>query len=208
MQLQDVSKNYDHAARYYDGLTCFVFQSVLRVEDKYRLKAVSLLEDINGKRVLDIGCGTGRNFPLLVAAVGEQGEIIGLDYSEGMLSEAQALIDKEEWHNITLVRGDAVALEGIGESSFDAIISTWCLGIVHDLEAALKQALSKLEPGGRISIMDFQRACPDTGPLRWLYPVYSKILQYTGIDSPEDLDDDLLRAKWARGQQLLERVLF
>jgi len=56
-----------------------------------------------------------------------------------------------------------------------------------------------------MAIMDFARARPDRRWLRWLYPVYSLVIRWAGIDSAEDLDDARLRAEWQRGRAVLER---
>ena len=68
MKLDEVSENYDGAARYYDRLTDIVFGRIPKLE-KYRSHTINLLGDISGATVLDVGCGTGRNFPLLVERV-------------------------------------------------------------------------------------------------------------------------------------------
>jgi len=201
VQLSDVVRNYDWAAPRYDRWTDLVFGRLLGIE-KYREKTIELLGPLQGATVLDIGCGTGRNFPLLVPRVGASGRIIGLDYSEGMLAQARARVAAQGWVNVELIRGDAAKLEGVPEN-VDAIVSVWCLGIVHDLEAALGRALDVLKPGGRIAIMDFGRSRPDHGPLHWLYPFYSFVLAHAGIDSREDLDDAALRQRWERGHRLL-----
>ena len=57
------------------------------------------------------------------------------------------------------------------------------------------------------AIMDFERARPERGLLRRLYPVYGKLLQWSGIDNAEDLDDERLHAKWRRGRDVLENRL-
>jgi ubiquinone/menaquinone biosynthesis C-methylase UbiE len=201
MQLTDVIRNYDWAAPRYDRWADLVFQHLLRVE-KYRQKTLDLLGLLEGATVLDIGCGTGRNFPILVPRVGVAGRVIGLDYSEGMLAQARKRAEAHGWKNVELIRGDATKLAGVPEH-VDAVASMWCLGIVYDLEAALGRALDLLKPGGRIAIMDFARARPDRGPLRWLYPFYRFALVRAGIDSPEDLDDAALRRRWERGRRLL-----
>jgi ubiquinone/menaquinone biosynthesis C-methylase UbiE len=168
MQLTDVVRNYDWAAPRYDRWADLVFQHVLGVE-KYREKTLRLPGSLEDATVLDIGCGTGRNFPILVPRVGARGRIIGFDYSEGMLEQARKRVAAQGWNNVELIRGDAVKLVGVPEN-VDAVTSIWCLGIVYDLEAALGRALDVLKPGGRIAIMDFARARPDHGPLHWLYP--------------------------------------
>lgn len=205
MQLKDVARNYDRASRYYDRLTDIVFGCVLGLE-QYRQRTIELLGDLDGATVLDVGCGTGRNFPHLVPRVGERGRVVGLDFSEGMLEQAGRRVASMGWKNVSLVQGDAVTLEGVPEP-VDAVTSAWCYGIVYDLEAALNRALDVLRPGGRIAIMDFDRARPERGPLRRLYPVYSKLLQWAGIDTAEDLDDARLQARWTRGRGVLRARL-
>ncbi len=205
MRLEDVPHNYDRAAPWYDTWTELVFERALRLR-QYRDKTIDLLGELDGATVLDIGCGTGRNFPLLQPRVGKQGRIIGLDYSEGMLAQARDRIDTQGWHNVELTRGDAVKLENVPEP-VDAVVSVWCLGIVYDLDAALNRAVDVLRPGGKIAIMDFCRSRPDRGPLRWLYPAYSFALKHAGIDTYEDLDDAKLRAKWERGRGVLRSRL-
>lgn len=82
MRLTDVQENYDRVAKHYDTWTDLVFGQVLGVEG-LREHTIDLLGDVDGKLVLDIGCGTGRNFPFLVPRVGANGRIIGVDYSPG-----------------------------------------------------------------------------------------------------------------------------
>ena len=205
MKLNEVTQNYDGAARYYDRLTDIVFGRVLGLE-RYRGHTIDLLGNLDGATVLDVGCGTGRNFPLLTERVGERGKIVGVDYSEGMLEQARRRIKSKGWRNVVLIQGDAVRLDGVSEP-VDAVTSMWCLGIVYDLEAALGRAVDLLRPGGSLSIMDFGQSRPDSGLLRWLFPLYSIALRAAGIDSTEDLDNARLEAKWARGKDVLKARL-
>jgi ubiquinone/menaquinone biosynthesis C-methylase UbiE len=205
MELEQVTYNYDRAASWYDAGADWIFSRLLGIE-RYRETTIGLLGDLEGATVLDVGCGTGRNFPLLAPRVGPRGRVIGIDYSEGMLGRARARIDGGGWRNVEVRRGDAVKLDVISEP-VDAVVSVWCLGIVHDLEAALHRAIDVLRPGGRIAIMDFGRSRPDRGVLHWLYPFYALLLRRSGIDSPEDLDDSRLRARWERGRDFLRARL-
>lgn len=205
MKLEDVPKNYDRVADRYDRWLELVFGRVLRIE-RLREHTIDLLGELHGKVVLDIGCGTGRNFPFLVSRVGANGRIIGIDASEGMLEVARARIGRERWKNVEIRRDDAAKLATI-DAPVDAVVSVWCMGIVHDLDAALDRAVDVLRPRGRFVIMDFDQARPDHGLLRWLHPVYSLVLRWAGIDAAEDLDDAQLRDKWSRGRAVLERRL-
>ena len=131
---------------------------------------------------------------------------MGPDCSNGMLAHARRRVQHRRWHNLSLVQGDAVTLEGV-PGPFDAVVSVWSYGIVYDLEAALNGAVDVLRPGGRIAILDFERARPERGLLRPLYPVYARVLQRAGIDSAEDVDDAQLRARWSNGRRLLHARL-
>lgn len=205
MHLDDVVEKYDAASKHYDRMIDIVFGRVLNVE-RHRERVIGLIGDVEGGVVVDVGCGTGRNFPLLVRSVGEHGRIIGVDCSEGMLDQARHRVQQHGWHNIDLVRGDAVELAGIREP-VDAVVSVWCYGTVYDLVGALNRAIDVLRPGGRIAIMTFVRACPEGGLLRWLYPLYRFAVQCAGIDPSRDFDSAALEAKWERGRQVLHARL-
>ncbi len=97
-----VSQRYDRIAR----LIPF-FEWVLFLPRGLRRKAVERLGLSRGDSVLEIGCGTGRNFPYLREAVGPAGRIYGVDISRGMLHEASALCDANQWRNIELSECDA-----------------------------------------------------------------------------------------------------
>src|ERR1700710_534186 len=76
-----------------------------------RRRAVAALGLKPGDTVLEIGAGTGRNFPYLVEAVGPSGTVIGIDASPGMLAEAHKLIERRGWSNVQLLQQDAAQLE-------------------------------------------------------------------------------------------------
>ena len=71
--------DFDQAAviRRYDRLAGLIpfFEWVLFLPWGLRKEAVSRLDLRRGDRVLEVGCGTGRNFPYLHDAVGDTGRI-------------------------------------------------------------------------------------------------------------------------------------
>ena len=205
MRLKDVNTNYNRAAYYYDCMTEAVFGFLLGAE-KHREIVVNLLGELDGATVLDLGCGTGRNFPLLADKVGEQGKVIGVDYSEGMLQKARKRIEREGWKNIELVRDDVANLDAI-DGPFDVVIAVWVMGIVHDFQSGLSNAVRCLARGGRLAIIDFEKSRPDHGLLRWLFPAYSIALRVAGVDSAEDLDNVALQQIWKHGRKLLSEKL-
>jgi ubiquinone/menaquinone biosynthesis C-methylase UbiE len=105
-----------------------------------------------GDRVLEIGCGTGRNFPHLRKAVGPTGKVYGVDLSTGMLAKARELCTRESWSNVELTHCDA--LEYIPPEPLDGILFGLSYNTMPHHLAVLRQAWKQLRPGGRIVILD------------------------------------------------------
>jgi len=91
------SRRYTVGARVYDVLS--LEWPIYRAG---RRAGLDLLRLRPGDRVLDVGCGTGLNFPLLSAAVGPSGSIVGVASSESMLARARTLIRRNRWANVTV----------------------------------------------------------------------------------------------------------
>lgn len=88
----------------YDRLAGFIplFEWLLFLPRGFRRTAVARLALPPGSRVLEVGCGTGRNFPFLHDVIGPTGRIDGVDLSPGMLREAQTLVTQHGWRNVRL----------------------------------------------------------------------------------------------------------
>ena len=84
---------YQKQAKDYD-------QSGIHGLDAFRREAVKRLDLKRGDLVVDIGCGTGLNFPWLQEAVGPQGRIIGVDLTDAMLEQARRRIAEAGWKTI------------------------------------------------------------------------------------------------------------
>ena len=145
---------YTHSASWYDTASA---EPIYRVGRERAIPALHLQE---GSRVLDIGCGTGLSFPLLLAAVGPRGQVVCVDRSREMLEVARRKTIHAPPGTVALVEADAeqfdhvaAGLDGSG-ATFDAVLFTYSLSLMGNWEAAWRQATSLVRPGGRAGIVD------------------------------------------------------
>ena len=129
--------NYDLVVRLFDIFAWFGFNI-----SGWRKQAVSELGLKAGDTVVDIGCGTGLNFPLLHRAVGPQGMIIGVDLSDAMLTQARHTAEANHWANVQLVCADASQFEF--PPRVNAVLSTYTLTLVPDPSASSPTPLQRL----------------------------------------------------------------
>jgi len=154
---------YDVAVRFFDIFALFGFNI-----SGWRRQAVSALGLKPGDTVVDIGCGTGLNFPLLHRAVASHGKIIGVDLSDAMLAQARQAVTANKWTNVQLMCADAAQFEF--PAHVDAVLSTYTLTLVPDCGRAISNACEALAPGGRIAVLDM--AWPPGWPLWWRHVLF------------------------------------
>lgn len=148
---------YQKQAKGYD-------QSGIHGLEPWRREAVKRLELKRGDLVVDIGCGTGLNFPWLQEAVGPQGRIIGVDLTEAMLERARRRVAKEGWKNVELVQADAACYEF--PAQVNGILSTFALTFIPQAKLVIQNGCRALAPGARWVVLDM--AWPRAWPL-WFH---------------------------------------
>ena len=131
--------------------------------DHYRRQTVDALRLSPGDVVVELGCGTGLNFPYLVQAVGSEGRIIGVDLTDAMLEVARERIKKEGWDNVELIQADIATWMPPGNTA--GFFSTLAITLVPEYDTIIHRASQALKPGGRIAIFDMKE--PDNWP-HWL----------------------------------------
>jgi ubiquinone/menaquinone biosynthesis C-methylase UbiE len=148
-QLQATQQFYNRWARLYDQLATAPGVS------SWRQRAAETLSLAAGDTVVEMGCGTGANFPALREAVGPTGTVVGIDLVGGMLDQARYRIDREGWANVHAIRGDATQ-PPVDEA--DAVISTFLIGMLADPAAAVRTWIELVGAGGRVTIMNAGRS--------------------------------------------------
>ncbi len=138
---------YDRLARSYDAVDWFTGNTTHR----YRRRALPYLPEA-GSRVLEIGFGSGK----LHLELAEKYWTAGIDLAPGMVRLTRARLDKAGLRSAVQV-GDARALPW-PDAHFDAVVSTFALSSIPDIEAALDEMTRVLKPGGKLVIVDAGRS--------------------------------------------------
>ncbi|OGO33442.1 MAG: hypothetical protein A2Z16_01025 [Chloroflexi bacterium RBG_16_54_18] len=160
---QQRAPRYNLVVRLFDAFAWFGFNI-----SGWRRLAISALNLKPGDTVVDIGCGTGLNFPLLHQAVTSNGKIIAVDLSNAMLEQARQAIAANKWANVQLVCADAAQIEF--PSKVDAFVSAYTLTLVPDCRRVISNAFASLTPGGRLVVLDM--AWPKYCPLWWRHVLF------------------------------------
>jgi demethylmenaquinone methyltransferase/2-methoxy-6-polyprenyl-1,4-benzoquinol methylase len=166
---QEVQSMYQSGAKYYDFITLLYRLIGLRMK-VYRSHAVKLLHLKQGDCVIELGCGTGLNFPLIIEQIGPGGRFVGVDLTPKMLECAQERVDHSGWKNVELVQSDIAEYdfpEGI-----NGILATGVFGYVAEYDRVIKAASQALVPGGRLVILDGKE--PERLP-SWLFKIVLKL---------------------------------
>jgi len=122
------------------------FDSFADTWDSYRNTNVKILERLlelanipAGATVLDVGSGTGVLLPYLHAAVGAEGKITAVDFSEKMLAKAQEKF--ANLGNVDFIVGDVLEMN-LPAESIDVII---CLNFFPHLHTRKEEFISKMK---------------------------------------------------------------
>lgn len=134
-----------------------------------------------GDTVVEIGCGTGLNFPLLERAVGQDGKVIGVDLTDQMLEIARKRVEKNHWENVELVQTDAAQYSF--PDGVDSILSFFAMCLIPEYDQVICNGANALSPGRKFVICEPR---PLEKPI-WLQKLFLLITRPFGA-SPDDLN--------------------
>jgi SAM-dependent methyltransferase len=165
-------------------------------------------QSLYGCRVLDLGCGSGRDVYALAQLVGPHGEVVGVDMTDEQLEVA---VRFQSYHarsfgfdNVRFLQGyierlDELALEA---GSFDVIVSNCVVNLSPDKAAVMRGVRRLLKPGGEFYFSDVyaSRRVPDAarndpvlygeclgGALYW--NDFLRLARDTGFTDPRLVED-------------------
>jgi arsenite methyltransferase len=113
-----------------------------------------------GMKVLDLGCGSGRDCYLLSKLVGPEGWVIGVDMTPEQLEVANR---HRSWHaerfgyaNVEFLHGfiENLAAAGIADSSIDVVVSNCVINLSPEKNRVLGEIFRVLKPGGELYFSD------------------------------------------------------
>jgi ubiquinone/menaquinone biosynthesis C-methylase UbiE len=177
-------EKYRKSASRYDVTSRLNF--ALGPQRAHRRRAVQALRLRPGDTVVEIGCGTGLNFPLIEQEIGPDGGIVGVDMTDAMLAQAQHRIETNGWSNISLVHAAAAEFEF--PTGIDSILATYAHSLLPDCGQVIANGAAALSPGGRWVVLDVK--IPDNTP-RWL-----SRLGIATVGRSTSLEEWIMRRPW------------
>ncbi|HEY3960542.1 MAG TPA: class I SAM-dependent methyltransferase [Solirubrobacteraceae bacterium] len=190
LEAEQVRSMFDRIARIYDPLNTAMTAGL---HHRWRERAADLAHVGPGSRVLDVATGTGDLAIELARRVAPGGEVVGSDFSEGMLARARVKAARISGHDRAeaglngaggsqngqahtggLVRprfdwGDALELP-YAENSFDAVTVGFGARNFSDLPRGLAEMARVVRPGGRVVVLEF--TTPTRPPLSLFYRLW------------------------------------
>ena len=137
---------------------CAYLDTVRSIEaaTAYKRRSIELLRLEPGMRALDVGCGTGDESRAMAEIVGQQGEVLGIDFSAAMVAESRtrhaALAPR-----LAFEVGDVHALT-LPDAHYDVARADRMFQHLASPSQALAELVRVVRPGGRVAVSD-----PDWG---------------------------------------------
>lgn len=143
MTIPDISTEnragYDRWAAIYDGYT----NSTVAIDD---MTFPAVYAHLKGKRVLEIGCGTGRH----TLRLARNNDVTGIDLSPGMLDVARQKLSNCK---VQLIEADIMA-GPLLLGAFEAVVTALVLEHIAELDTFFRRAAEALAPGGELLLSE------------------------------------------------------
>ena len=142
MDTEATRKRYNRIAPVYDFMESLIERS------RYSGWRQLLWSKVEGNKILEVGVGTGKNFPFYPAGK----DITAIDFSEKMLDRAREKAKKQDIE-IALRQMDVQNLS-FEDDTFDTIVSTFVFCSVPDPIKGLKEIKRVCKPNGKVLLLE------------------------------------------------------
>jgi len=155
---------------------CTTIDAAVMAEDYTNLKGYSADADLGlgcglptefarikeGDTVVDLGSGAGNDSFVARSITGPAGKVIGIDFTEKMITKARLNNDKLQYNNVEFRFGDIEEIPVHGDVA-DVVVSNCVLNLVPDKRKAFEEIFRILKKGGHFSVSDIvlEGALPD-----------------------------------------------
>jgi demethylmenaquinone methyltransferase / 2-methoxy-6-polyprenyl-1,4-benzoquinol methylase len=164
---------FDRIAGVYDAMNSVMTAGL---HHRWRERAADLARVGPATRALDVATGTG---DLAIALARRGGDVVGSDFSEGMLERARRKSTAVHWE-----QANALALP-YPDDAFDAATVGFGARNFSDLEQGLREMVRVVRPGGRVVVLEI--TTPTKPPLSTFFSLwFDRIVPLLGRVTGED----------------------
>lgn len=103
--------------------------------------------------VIDLGSGTGNDAFIARHETGENGKVIGIDFTPAMIAKARQNAELRGFNNVEFRQGDIEQMP-VSDNLADVVVSNCVLNLVPNKDAVMKEIYRVLKPGGHFCISD------------------------------------------------------
>ena len=167
----EVNSMFGRIARRYDAANFILSGGIDRW---WRRRLVAAVRRHDPLCVLDLATGSGDVAFALSLALNPATAIVGMDFCQPMLDQAEAkkrAAGAAKFRNVTFRPGDGLALP-LPDSSQDALTIAFGLRNLANRPRGLQEMRRVLRPGGRLFVLEFSQ------PYAWFRPLYYCYLQH------------------------------
>jgi len=176
MDIASIKSAYRRYARYYDRVFGPIFAPG-------RSMAIERLESQSGKRILEVGVGTGLSLPHYE----DDTQIVGIDISSDMLDIARNRVrDQKLDHVEALLEMDAENLS-FEDNSFDAVIAMYVASVVPNPDRLMAEMARVCKTGGDLMVIN--HFASDNRLLRGMERGLTPLSRFVGFRPSMDLSE-------------------
>ncbi|MFN3739219.1 MAG: arsenosugar biosynthesis radical SAM (seleno)protein ArsS [Thermodesulfovibrionales bacterium] len=198
------------------------------IKEKYYGCGSPIPLELTGLKVLDLGCGTGRDCYILSKLVGEEGFVYGMDMTEEQIDIAIKYIEEHmkkfgyKKPNVRFIHDYVENLDKhFQKNSLDLVISNCVVNLIEDKEGVIQKVYKILKDGGEFYFSDIyaDRRLPEEirkdpvlyseclgGALYW--KDFERIAKLAGFVDPRIVSNRVVEIKNDEIRRLVENVTF